>query len=65
MLNIWFGYTAEAREWIAPTWSGVRLVTLLEMVMDAKSMITSPSGQQRVQPDIQEIRGLAWSGRGG
>jgi sulfane dehydrogenase subunit SoxC len=34
------------------------------LVMDAKSVITSPSGQQRVQPGIQEIRGLSWSGRG-
>lgn len=34
------------------------------MVMDAKSVITSPSGGQRIQPGFQEIRGLAWSGRG-
>lgn len=34
------------------------------MVMEAKSVITSPSGGQRIQPGFMEIRGLAWSGRG-
>ena len=34
------------------------------LVMEAKSVITSPSGQQQIQPGFQEIRGLAWSGRG-
>ncbi len=34
------------------------------MVMEAKSVITSPSGGQRIQPGFLEIRGLAWSGRG-
>jgi sulfane dehydrogenase subunit SoxC len=34
------------------------------MAMDAKSVITSPSGGQRIQPGFVEIRGLAWSGRG-
>ncbi len=34
------------------------------MVMDAKSVITSPSGGQRIQPGFVEVRGLAWSGRG-
>jgi sulfane dehydrogenase subunit SoxC len=34
------------------------------MVMEAKSVITSPSGGQRIQPGFQEIRGLAWTGRG-
>ncbi len=34
------------------------------MIMDAKSVITSPSGGQRVQPGFLEVRGLAWSGRG-
>lgn len=34
------------------------------MVMDAKSVITSPSGGQRIQPGFLDIRGLAWSGRG-
>lgn len=34
------------------------------MVMEAKSVITSPSGGQRLQPGFVEIRGLAWSGRG-
>ena len=34
------------------------------MVMEAKSVITSPSGGQDVQKGFAEIRGLAWSGRG-
>ncbi|MEP7151809.1 MAG: sulfite dehydrogenase [Nitrospira sp.] len=34
------------------------------MVMEAKSVITSPSGGQRIQPGFIDIRGLAWSGRG-
>jgi sulfane dehydrogenase subunit SoxC len=34
------------------------------LVMDAKSVITSPSGGQRLQRGFVEIRGLAWSGRG-
>ncbi|GIW53618.1 MAG: sulfite dehydrogenase [Nitrospiraceae bacterium] len=33
-------------------------------VMEAKSVITSPSGGQRIRPGFVEIRGLAWSGRG-
>jgi sulfane dehydrogenase subunit SoxC len=34
-------------------------------VMEAKSVITSPSGGQRLAgPGFQEITGLAWSGRG-
>jgi len=34
-------------------------------VMDAKSLITSPSCKQRLKgPSIYEIKGLAWSGRG-
>ena len=34
-------------------------------VMEAKSVITSPSGEQRLPgPGLYEIRGLAWSGRG-
>ena len=33
--------------------------------MEAKSVITSPSGEQRLPgPGLYEIRGLAWSGRG-
>jgi sulfane dehydrogenase subunit SoxC len=32
--------------------------------MEAKSVITAPSGGQRIQPGFVEIRGLAWSGRG-
>lgn len=34
------------------------------LVMEAKSVITSPSGRQQIRPGVQEIRGLAWSGRG-
>jgi sulfane dehydrogenase subunit SoxC len=34
------------------------------LVMEAKSVITYPSGQQRIQPGFHEISGLAWSGRG-
>ena len=34
------------------------------LVMDAKSVITRPSGQQQLRPGFHEIRGLAWSGRG-
>jgi len=34
------------------------------MVMEAKSVITCPSGGQQVRPGFVEIRGLAWSGRG-
>ncbi|WP_447979203.1 sulfite dehydrogenase [Candidatus Nitrospira bockiana] len=33
-------------------------------VMDAKSVITAPSGGQQIQRGFVEIRGLAWSGRG-
>ena len=34
-------------------------------VMEVKSVITSPSGRQRLgPPGFHEIRGLAWSGRG-
>ncbi len=34
------------------------------LVMEAKSVITHPSGQQYIQPGFHEISGLAWSGRG-
>jgi sulfane dehydrogenase subunit SoxC len=34
------------------------------MVMEAKSVITTPSGGGRLTPGFVEIRGLAWSGRG-
>ena len=34
------------------------------LVMDAKSVITSPSGGQHIQPGFVEIRGLGWTGRG-
>lgn len=34
-------------------------------VMEAKSLITSPSAGQKMRgPEVYEIRGLAWSGRG-
>ncbi len=32
-------------------------------VMEAKSVITSPSGGQRIEPGFVEIRGLAWRGK--
>jgi sulfane dehydrogenase subunit SoxC len=34
------------------------------LVMEAKSIITSPSGRQHIHPGFREIHGLAWSGRG-
>jgi sulfane dehydrogenase subunit SoxC len=34
------------------------------LVMEAKSVITHPSGQQHIQPGFHEISGLAWSGHG-
>lgn len=38
---------------------------MFTFVMDAKSLITSPSpGQKMYGPNVYEIRGLAWSGRG-
>lgn len=38
---------------------------MFTFVMEAKSLITSPSHGQRLdRPDVYEIRGLAWSGRG-
>jgi sulfane dehydrogenase subunit SoxC len=40
------------------------LARLFTFVMEAKSVITSPSGGHRVVPGFIEIRGLAWSGRG-
>ncbi|CAA2158105.1 Protein-methionine-sulfoxide reductase catalytic subunit MsrP [Methylobacterium brachiatum] len=33
-------------------------------VMEAKSVITRPSGTQRIAPGFHEITGLAWTGRG-
>ena len=33
-------------------------------VMEAKSLITHPSGGHTIQPGFVEVRGLAWSGRG-
>lgn len=38
---------------------------MFTFVMEAKSVITSPSAMQRLkQPGFTEIKGLAWSGRG-
>ena len=34
------------------------------LVMEAKSVITSPSGRQQISRGFREIQGLAWSGRG-
>jgi len=34
------------------------------LVMEAKSVITSPSGRQQIRPGFHDIQGLAWSGRG-
>jgi len=34
------------------------------LVMEAKSVITHPSGRQQIDKGFNEIRGLAWSGRG-
>lgn len=34
------------------------------LVMEAKSVITYPSGRQRIHPGVHEISGLAWSGTG-
>ena len=34
------------------------------MVMECKSVITSPSGGMNIKPGFHEIRGLAWSGAG-
>lgn len=34
------------------------------LVMEAKSVITAPSGRQQIHPGFHEIQGLAWSGRG-
>src|SRR3989442_12962236 len=34
------------------------------LVMEAKSVITSPSGRQQIHPGFHEIRGVGWSGRG-
>ncbi|TXM71721.1 sulfite dehydrogenase [Methylobacterium sp. WL12] len=33
-------------------------------MMEAKSVITRPSGTQRIEPGFNEITGIAWSGRG-
>src|SRR5262249_12397608 len=37
---------------------------MFTFVMDAKSIITYPSGGQTIRPGFCEISGLAWSGRG-
>ena len=36
----------------------------LSLVMDARSVITSPSYPQTIQKGFVELRGIAWSGRG-
>lgn len=47
--------------WIMPDGT----VRQFNFVMEAKSVITSPSGKQRIaEPGFHEISGLAWSGRG-
>lgn len=41
------------------------IARMFTFVMDAKSLITSPShGQTLEGPNVYQIRGLAWSGRG-
>jgi sulfane dehydrogenase subunit SoxC len=48
-----------------PTLLGDGTARHLSFVMEAKSVITSPSGGQSLRrPGFHEIRGLAWSGRG-
>jgi sulfane dehydrogenase subunit SoxC len=37
---------------------------IFSFTVDARSIITSPSFPQQLEPGWQEIRGLAWSGRG-
>ncbi|MEZ4416824.1 MAG: sulfite dehydrogenase [Gemmatimonadota bacterium] len=39
-------------------------VRQFSFVIDARSIITTPSYPQRIQPGWNEIRGIAWSGRG-
>ena len=39
-------------------------VRQFSFVMEARSIITTPSFPQRIQPGWNEIRGIAWSGRG-
>ncbi|UYM17639.1 molybdopterin-dependent oxidoreductase [Endozoicomonas euniceicola] len=39
-------------------------VRQFSFVMDARSVITSPTFPQQLEPGWHEIRGLAWSGRG-
>ena len=50
---------------VRPGENGDLIATQFTLRMDAKSIITSPSGGQSVaEPGIHEISGLAWSGRG-
>ena len=37
---------------------------IFTFVMEAKSLVTYPSGGQKIKPGFCEITGLAWSGRG-
>ncbi len=46
--------------WIMPDGT----VREFNLVMEAKSVITAPSGGQKLEPGFHEISGLAWSGRG-
>jgi sulfane dehydrogenase subunit SoxC len=47
--------------WIMPDGT----VRQFNFIMEAKSVITSPSGRQKLaEPGFHEISGLAWSGRG-
>jgi sulfane dehydrogenase subunit SoxC len=68
----WLRRLKFEREPVMTRWETAKYTDLLpngkayqfSLVMEAKSVITSPSGQQQIQPGFQEIRGLAWSGRG-
>ena len=50
---------------VRPGEDGELIATQFTLRLDAKSIITSPSGGQSIsEPGIREITGLAWSGRG-
>jgi sulfane dehydrogenase subunit SoxC len=46
--------------WIMPDGT----VRQFNFVMEAKSVITAPSGGEKLEPGFHEVSGLAWSGRG-
>jgi sulfane dehydrogenase subunit SoxC len=46
--------------WIMPDGT----VRQFNFLMEAKSVITAPSGGQKLEPGFHEVSGLAWSGRG-